>query len=196
LINSAHPTARGIAPGALLWAGGSCSGLSSQLQDRATAAANWGARAVNLSWGSSAALSPGINDRFFDDMVLNRHVFVVKSAGNRAGPCQGDAKITSPGLAYNVLTAGGYDDRNTNDWTDDIMDDCSSYVDPTSAHGDREKPEVVAPSMNIVSTLTDGTIGNIGSGTSWASGLITAAAALLMQRLPRCSSGRRRSRPS
>jgi hypothetical protein len=64
------------------------------------------------------------------------------------------------------------------------MDDCSSYVDPTSANGDREKPEVTAPSMNIDSTLTDGAVGNVGSGTSWSSGLVTGVAALLMQRAP------------
>ncbi|MGE3840165.1 MAG: S8 family serine peptidase [Vicinamibacterales bacterium] len=184
MINSLHPSIRGVAPGALLWASGSCSGLSSQLQDRANAAVDWGARAVNLSWGGTATLIPGANDRFFDDFVLNRHVLVVKSAGNRAGPCNGDAKLTSPALAYNLITVGGYDDRNTVAWEDDIMDDCSSYVNPSSTNGDREKPEVVAPSMNVQSTLVNGTVGNAGSGTSWASAEITGVAALLMQRAP------------
>jgi hypothetical protein len=183
LINSVHPTVRGVAPGAWLWAGGSCSGFTSQLQNAATAAADWGARAINLSWGGSTSLFPGVVDRFFDDMVLNRHVFVVKSAGNRAGVCQGDARLTSPGLAYNLVTVGGYDDRNTVDWNDDIMDECSSYVDAASTNGDRQKPEVAAPSMNINSTTLTG-VGNIGSGTSWSSGLVTAVAALLMQRAP------------
>jgi hypothetical protein len=183
LINSNHPVTRGIAPGARLWVGGSCTGSSSQLQSRANAAANWGARVLNLSWGASATTIPGGNDRFFDDMVLNRHIFVVKSAGNRAGPCQGDAKITSPGLAFNVLTVGGYDDRNTVQWTDDIMDDCSSHLNPTSANDDREKPEIVAPSMHIDSTTPMG-VGDIGSGTSFAAGMVTGVVAQLMQRAP------------
>jgi hypothetical protein len=183
LINSVHPTVRGVAPGALLWAGGSCTGLSSQLQGRATAAADWGARAINLSWGGSTSLIPGSNDRFFDDMVLNRHLLIVKSAGNRGGVCQGDARITSPGLAYNIVTVGGYDDRNTVAWEDDIMDECSSYVDASSTNGDREKPEVAAPSMNVNSTTLTG-VGNIGSGTSWSSGLVTGVSALLIQRAP------------
>lgn len=184
LINSLHPSIRGIAPGALLWATGSCSGSSSQLQDRAGAAVDWGARAINLSWGGTATFVPGANDRFFDDMVLNRNVFVVKSAGNRAGPCQGDAKLTSPALAYNLLTVGGYDDRNTVGWDDDIMDECSSYVDPSSSNGDREKPEVVAPSISISSTLVTGDVGNAGSGTSWASAELAGVGALVMQRAP------------
>jgi hypothetical protein len=184
IINSLHPTVRGMAPGALLWVGGSCSGLSSELQNRANAAADWGARAINLSWGFTSSGTPGINDRFFDDMVINRHLFFAKSSGNRAGSCQGDGKLTSPGLAYNLVTVGGYDDLNTTDWTDDIIDECSSYVNPNSMHDDREKPELVAPSMNINSTTTSGGVGNIGSGTSWSAAMVTATAALLMQRAP------------
>jgi hypothetical protein len=188
LINSAHPTVHGVAPGARLWVGGSCAGLTSELQDRSEAAADWGARAINVSWGTFIGLTPGAHDRFFDDMVLNRHVVVVKSAGNRAGSCAGDGYLTSPALAYNLITVGGYDDRNTNTWTDDIMDECSSYVNPVSTYDDREKPEIVAPSMNINSTVkleTSATgVGNIGSGTSWSAGLVTGGVALLMQRAP------------
>jgi hypothetical protein len=181
LINSLHQTFRGLAPGALLWAGGSCSGFSSELQNRATAAADWGARAINLSWGTTGGLVPGGNDRFFDDMALNRRILVVKSAGNRGIL---DGRLTSPGAGFNVLTVGGYDDRNTIDWTDDVMDTWSSYVDPLSLHGDREKPEVAAPDMNVVSTTPDGGVGDIGSGTSWSSAFVTGIAALVMQRAP------------
>jgi len=184
IIRSTHATVRGISPGVTLRAGGSCGGVSSELQSRSTAAVDWGARVLNLSWGSNTNLVPGANDRFYDDLVINRFRTVVKSAGNEAGPCNsGTGNVTSPGLAYNVITVGNFDDRNTVAWSDDTMDSCSSWKDPTSTHGDREKPEVSAPGANITSTtVASPWIGGIGSGTSYAAPMITGVAALMMQR--------------
>lgn len=184
IIRSTHATARGIAPAATLRAGGSCGGVSSELQSRSTAAADWGARALNLSWGSNTNLVPGANDRFYDDMVINRFRTIVKSAGNEAGPCgSGTGNVTSPGLGYNMITVGNFDDRNTVGWGDDLMSSCSSWKDPTSSHGDREKPEVAAPGTNITSTTTASPwTGGIGSGTSFAAPMVTGTVALMMQR--------------
>lgn len=184
IIRSTHGTYKGAAPSATLWAGGSCSGDSTQLQNRSTAAVNWGARGLNLSWGSNIGLTPGANDRFYDDMVRNRAVTVVKSAGNEAGGCgAGNGNVTSPGLAYNLIAVGNLDDRNTTYKTDDVMSSCSSWRDPASTNGDREKPEVSAPGTNIVSTTTSSPwTGNAGSGTSFAAPMVTGTAALLMQR--------------
>ena len=161
-----------------------CGGLSSELPSRSTAAADWGAKALNLSWGGGTSLVPGANDRFYDDMVINRYRTVVKSAGNEAGPCgSGSGNVTSPGLAYNVITVGNFDDRNTVGWGDDIMSNCSSWRDPASAHSDREKPEVSGPGTSINSTTTASPwTGGIGSGTSFAAPMVTGTAALMMQR--------------
>jgi hypothetical protein len=184
IIRSTHPTRRGIAPGALLWAGGSCYGYSSQLQNRSTVAADWGARSLNLSWGSNTNLVLGADDRFYDSMVINRYRSAVKSAGNEAGLCRSrTGNVTSPGLAYNVITVGNFDDRNTVSWTGDIMDSCSSWRDPVSTHNDREKPEVSAPGSFINSTTTASPwTGAVGSGTSYAAPVVTGATALLLQR--------------
>lgn len=184
IIRSTHPTVRGISPNVTLRAGGSCGGVSSELQSQSTAAVDWGARVLNLSWGSNTDLVPGANDRFYDDLVINRFRTVVKSAGNEAGPCgSGTGNVTSPGLAYNVITVGNFDDRNTVGWPDDIMESCSSWKDPTSTHGDREKPEVSAPGANITSTtVASPWTGGIGSGTSYAAPMVTGVAALMMQR--------------
>jgi len=180
IIRSTHPTVRGIAPGVSLWAGGSCNGSSSELQNRSTAAADWGARALNLSWGSDTNLIPGADDRFYDNMVINQYRTVVKSAGNRGG---GDNDVTSPGLAYNVITVGNFDDRNTTNWSDDVMYSTSSFNNPISTRGDRVKPEVAAPGTNINSTTTASPwTGGIGSGTSYAAPMVTGVAALLIQR--------------
>jgi len=184
IIRSTHATVRGIAPGALLRAGGSCGGVSSELQSRSTAAADWGARAINLSWGSNIGLTPGANDRFYDSMVINRFRTIVKSAGNEAGPCgSGTGNVTSPGLAYNVITVGNFNDFNSVGWSGDAMSSCSSWRDPASTRGDREKPEIAAPGTNINSTTTASPwTGGIGSGTSFAAPMVTGAAALLIQR--------------
>lgn len=179
IIRSTDWTQRGIAPSVALWAGGSCNGLLTELQTASTAAANWGATALNLSWGSDTNLVVGVRERFYDDYVFNNWLTVVKSAGNRG---LGDGDVTSPGLAYNILTVGNYDHHDTNSWADDTMATDSSFRDPISTHGDREKPEIAAPGTGIQSTITGSPwLGNIGSGTSFAAPQVTGGAALLMQ---------------
>jgi len=187
IIRSTHPTVRGIAPNASLWVGGSCDGSISELQNRSTDAANWDARALNLSLGVlDGNLTPSGFDRFYDNMVINQWRTVVIAAGNRGGAgCQQgtDGRVTSPALAYNVITVGNFNDNNTTSWSGDTMSSCSSYVDPTSTHSDREKPEVAAPGTNINSTTNASPwTGPIGSGTSYAAPMVTGVAALLMQR--------------
>ena len=47
-------------------------------------------------------------------------------------------------LGWNVITVGAIEDYDTLLWDDDEMAAWSSWADPQSTHGDREKPEVVA----------------------------------------------------
>ena len=180
IIRSTNSTRRGIAYGAQLWAGGSCGGYDSQLTNRSSAAVSWGARAINLSWGSDTNRILGPMDRFYDGIVINNFRTVVKSAGNR-GYLDGD--VTSPGLAYNVITVGNFDDKNTTSWSGDAMSASSSWGDPKSLKNDREKPEVAAPGTNINSTTTGSPwTGPIGTGTSFSAPMVTGIAGLLMQR--------------
>ncbi|MBM3679467.1 MAG: S8 family peptidase, partial [Actinobacteria bacterium] len=84
---------------------------------------------------------------------------------------------------YNVLAVGNVDLNGTVDRTDDAMAGTSSFVDPTSAFGDREKPEVSAPGTNIA-MLSSGLpyAGQVDTGTSMASPMVAGEAARLVQR--------------
>jgi subtilisin family serine protease len=68
---------------------------------------------------------------------------------------------------------------------DDVMAASSSFVDPTSTVGDREKPEIAAPGTNI-RMLSDGFpwSGQTDSGTSFAAPMVAGTAARLIQRKP------------
>jgi len=172
----------GAAPNIELRAAGSCATLSTELFNASTRAADWGARAINLSWGLETLTSPGIADRFYDDLVFNRWRTVVKSSGNRGclPPFNGD--ITTPGLAFNVITVGGFDHNRSATWNDDLRDVCASSNNPVSRHADREKPELAAPSVNIEVVTAGPANTAVESGTSLAAPLVTATAALMMER--------------
>jgi subtilisin family serine protease len=93
--------------------------------------------------------------------------------------------VLSPATAYNVVTVGAFDDKNSFLWAGDTMSTFTSSVDPISTHNDREKPEISAPGTGIRSTLTAFPwLGNYGStnGTSYSSPIVAGAAVQMMQR--------------
>ncbi len=110
---------------------------------------------LNDSEGSWYDLHMDYLDRYYDSVVWENWRAVVKSAGNRGcapWPFQPDYNITTPGLGWNVITVGGTDDSDTSEWSGDEQYSCSSYKDPISPHGDRDKPEVSAVADRIQST--------------------------------------------
>lgn len=182
ILRSTHGTHRGFAPAMTLWAGGSCSGNEGQLTDRSTAASNWGARAINCSFGRNDGRVVGSMDRYYDGLVLNSARTVVIAAGNEGGA---SGNVLSPATAYNVITVGAFDDKGSWLWAGDTMSTFTSFVDPISTHSDREKPEISAPGTGIQSTLTAWPwIGNFGStnGTSYSSPMVCGSAVQMMQR--------------
>jgi len=181
VIRSTHSTYKGIAPGASLWA--SCGYTQSELQAAASAGLAWGAETINISWAAvNTGYAPDSWDRFMDRIMFVYNDLVVAAAGNGGAYVSG-GNVTSPGRGYNTLTVGNFDDNNTLSWSDDTMFKESSYLDPPSNSGDREKPEVAAPGTKIT-TLSNAYPWNnyTDNGTSFAAPMVTGLTALMMDR--------------
>ncbi len=183
IIASTHSTYKGISygiPGLL-----SANAGSWQEADM-IAASEWaitnGANILSNSWGDDTGLVMRGIDRYFDHVVWDNWKTVTVVAGNEG---QTTGNVVSPGLAYNVITVGGFDDKDTSVWSDDTMWAGSSYKDPISR--DREKPEVVAVATHGSRYITSTYIAYpwvhavVGAGTSYAAPAVAGEAALLMQ---------------
>jgi len=186
VLKSTNQQFHGLAPGAALYAGGGCGLGGSYLQSTLNTAINWGATAVNASYSDGdAALTS------YDSAVYSRNVFAVAAAGNHGYsllcPEGSDGRVTLPGIAYNVLTVGAYDTNSTPGYPDDDRLYNCSAGDTPSAHGDRVKPEIVAPGANIQTLdLNNGVNGELTarSGTSVAAPMVTGTVALMQQANP------------
>jgi len=117
-------------------------------------------------------------DWLFDYVTRVWAVTLVKSASNE-GAASG--YIGTPGNAYSIITVGNIWNNNTQDWADDTIWSTSSYVNPESPHGDREKPEIAAPGHQTSSLGSSSTLKSIG-GTSAATPHVTGIVALLQDR--------------
>jgi uncharacterized repeat protein (TIGR01451 family) len=186
-VASADSTYRGVAYGmdSLINAKAGyakTSGGAGMMQTDGMSAVDWaistaGADVVTLSFGGNPGEADSSYARFYDAVVDGLGISVAVSAGN-SGPSS--TTITRPGNAYNVLTVGNMDDRNTRSTSDDSIRSSSSRG-PT---GDgRLKPDIVAPGTWIRSTNsrweTEADFVDM-SGTSMAAPHIAASVILLM----------------
>ena len=130
-------------------------------------------------------------DRQLDYKVRFGYDTAAVAAGNfgAAGCGSFSNYVNHPGQGYNVITVGSFEDNNNSNWTDDAMDGCSGFGDPNNdASGlNHEKPEVAAIGATMNSTLTNAAaplVGDVGSGTSYASPMVAALAADIIQAAP------------
>jgi hypothetical protein len=178
IVASTHSTYKGISYGvpALLSANANI-GYDSSIVPATEWAITQGANVLSCSLGRNTSRELGSLAQYYDHVVWSNHLTVVAAAGN-------DGIVESPGLAYNVIAVGAFDDRDTPIWTDDAMLGNSGYNDPISQHGDREKPEVAAVGAGMISTSTASPwVGYCNDfGTSFATPVVSGEAALLMHR--------------
>ena len=146
-------------------------------------------RVLNLSFGTD-----GVQDYRLDPLAYaveqawRRGVVVVVAAGNEG---YGDARMNNPAYDPFVIAVGGSDGRGTVAPSDDVVAGWSS-------RGDAERgPDLVAPGASVVSLRDPGSYLDLrhpgarvgdrffrGSGTSQAAGVVSGAAALLLQQRP------------
>ncbi len=191
IVASQHPTYKGISYGVpgLLSANYGYDNIG--MESRVIAASEWAinnnANILSNSWGNETNGTMSGIDKYFDHIILENRKTVTVAAGNEG---QTTGNVQSPGLGYNVITVGGFEDQGDSIWSNDMMWVKSSYIDPRSRNGDREKPEVAAiathisESSKIITTKGNGTppVGQTAfAGTSYAAPAVAAEAALLMQ---------------
>jgi len=100
---------------------------------------------ISLSFGNGSTSGDSQFELFMDAVAYELDTPVVKSAGNGGS---GGGTITNPGGAFNIITVGNVDDRNTVSRTDDSLR-YSSSKGPTP--DGRIKPDISAPGTNIMS---------------------------------------------
>lgn len=124
----------------------------------------------NSSLGTDSYNTYGSVSKWIDHIAINHSVHFVKSAGN-----SGSSGVTSGGMAYNAITVGNIDDKNTLSLQDDTLWSTSSYSTNTLF---AYKPDLCAPGANINTSIGS------SSGTSLAAPHVTATIALLCQQKP------------
>ena len=188
MVISNNATRRGVAYGAGIYSANGTTYDDDNMSDALDAATS-NADVLNNSWGPQCGAADGSMDlhaRQADYIVRVLWDDVVAAAGNN-GDCASGKFVDGVGLGYNVIAVGNFDDKNTNSLGDDSMSSSSSFDDPDTTHDDRQKPEVAAPGTNINSLMlaSPGTCptGAVGSGTSYASPMVSGIAALLEHRV-------------
>ena len=184
---SSHNKFTGIAPGAGIYSSNIVSYANFANIAAATDAAAQNADISNNSWGLDGCSYDGsvnVWGRHADYIVRYIWDTVTASAGNN-GNCASKGYVNSVGSGFNTIAVGNYDDSGTVESTDNVMWPTSSWEDPISLHGDREKPEVSAPGAKIKTTIMSPTMScdmdEIGSGTSFSAPAVAGLAADLMQ---------------
>lgn len=181
ILGADDTTYPGHARGVDLYSGNSNSWLDPDLMAAASWAIGQGCDIINMSYGFETGNVMALLDRYVDYQVRYNFTLIVKSAGNEGA---GTGSSTSPGLGWNVLSVGNFMDGGDADWTNDAMNPGSSFENPVSANGDRQKPEIAAVGTSLTTSDIANGYSAQGSGTSYAAPAVAGMAACFMQMQP------------
>jgi serine protease AprX len=203
---SSHGRWKGVAPGArvlsvkIAGADGAAdvSNVLAAIQWVVSFKDDYGIRVLNLSLGTDSAQTYRTDPfNYAVERAWDAGIAVVVAASNQ-GPDPGT--ISKPGDDPWVITVGATDDRGTRALGDDLLPDFTARG-ATAADG-LPKPDVVAPGAHIISLRAPGSTVDTtypwyvdrsyrrGSGTSMATGVVSGAVALLLQRNPAATPNR------
>ncbi len=158
----------GIANGATLYSTHSYNG--STFYEEIEWLLTQGVNVINMSSKLNDNASYDTESQWVDHIAMNHDVHFVKSAGNNG---YGGGYITSPGMAYNAITVGGYNDVNSYYYDDHVIYGGTSWNESSSYF--TEKPDLIAPAQNIYLP----SFGNV-TGTSNSAPMVTATIAQMI----------------
>jgi len=163
---------------------------------------DWSIQNRNRNWGGGTAGIDVLNLSFSGtDMsdgsdcictlvnaAASQGIVVVASAGNHAD-C---GELSSPGAADGAITVGAYDPGADPGTADDQLASFTAYGprvnDGDLTHTDEQKPDVVAPGVDIVSAWgspsSSGHGHAVSSGTSMSAAFVSGVVALLLEENP------------
>jgi serine protease AprX len=190
-ILMANGSFRGAAPGVQLIVAAALDSEGTSGSEAAVAdAIEWcwvemGADIISLSLGGKPDLIStfGSSTESAVNSALDNGVFVVAAAGNHGGAGQDYPDVTVPANVAGVISVGATH-RNGTLWSDSSAGSATN-PDGTPRSWPNQKPEVVAPGVQIHSTFVSADIGATWSrsdGTSDSTVFVTGALALILER--------------
>lgn len=133
---------------------------------------NAGVKVANMSMGIHDERTESYTalENYVDYFVSQNKFLVVKSAGN-----EHDA-VSSPGMAYNVITTGGFFNQGTTNQSDDVVFRNSNYYKGSGCF----KPDFIADQPYAYKQIEN----RYTTGTSYAAPFVTGTIALLYELRP------------
>jgi len=128
-----------------------------------------GVKIINMSYGWERGANDwySIMEKWFDHITAQHGVIFVKSAGNH-----GDIPINEPGLSYNAITVGLYDNLSLNPNNHYTWHGESSFNNGNGCF----KPDTINPGIMVGTTQYE--------GTSSAAAITTAMISLILDMKP------------